>query len=112
MSRDRRDLLQGTLDLLILRALVHGAEHGYGVSIRIREMSDEVLRIEQGSLYPALYRLETQGCIRSTWGVSDNKRRARFYELTERGREHLVVEQSQWDRLSAAVNRVLLTEIY
>jgi PadR family transcriptional regulator PadR len=108
MGKDRADLLQGTLDLLILKALGRGGPmHGYGVSVLIREWSKDVLQVEQGSLYPALYRLEEQGWIESEWGVSENNRRARFYRLTTSGRKQLRVELEQWRRLSAAVNLVL-----
>jgi transcriptional regulator len=103
------DLLQGTLDLLILRALQLGQMHGFGISVRIRRMSQEVLQVEQGSLYPALYRLEDRGWIKADWGVSENNRKARFYQLTPTGRKQLVEERSNWDRLSAAVNLVLRT---
>ncbi|MGD8276602.1 MAG: PadR family transcriptional regulator [Gemmatimonadota bacterium] len=108
MGKDRADLLQGTLDLLILKALGRGGPmHGYGVSVLIREWSEDVLQVEQGSLYPALYRLEEQGWIESEWGVSENNRRARFYRLTSSGRKQLKSELEQWRRLSAAVNLVL-----
>lgn len=101
------DLLQGTLDLLVLKALQTEPMHGFGISVRIRQMSDEVLQVEQGSLYPALYRLEERGWIRAEWGTSDNNRRARFYELTPAGRRQLVTETDEWHRLSAAINLVL-----
>ncbi len=110
MGQNKSDLLQGTLEMLILKALSLGQEHGYGILIRIQQVSEEVLRIEQGSLYPALHRLELQGSILAEWGVSENNRRAKFYRLTPDGRKQLVVEQSHWARLSGAVNRVLLTE--
>lgn len=109
MPREKTDLLQGTLDLLILRALQLGAMHGFGVSVLIRQMSKEVLHVEQGSLYPALYRLEAQGWITSEWGVSDNNRKAKFYRLTPAGRKQLAEEQATWQRLSAAINLVLRT---
>jgi len=108
MGKERAELLQGTLDLLILKALGRGGPmHGYGVSVLIREWSKDVLQVEQGSLYPALYRLEEQGWIESEWGVSENNRRARFYRLTSSGRKQLKAELEQWRRLSAAVNLVL-----
>ena len=111
MARQQKtDLLQGTLDMLILKAVALGKEHGYGISIRIGQMSEEVLKIEQGSLYPALHRLERDGLIEAEWGVSDNNRRAKYYRLTLAGRKQLVEDQSHWARLSAAINRVLLTE--
>jgi PadR family transcriptional regulator, regulatory protein PadR len=107
MPKQKTDLLQGTLDLLILRALQLGPMHGFGVSILIRQMSNEVLQVEQGSLYPALYRLEQQGWISSEWGVSDNNRKAKFYRLTPAGRKQLLEEREAWDRLSTAINLVL-----
>src|SRR5882672_9052043 len=90
------ELLQGTLDMLILKALQNEPMHGFGISIRIRQMSDAVLQVEQGSLYPALYRLEDQGWIKAEWGVSDNNRRARFYSLTATGRKQLQSEELSW----------------
>jgi PadR family transcriptional regulator PadR len=107
VGKDRADLLQGTLDMLILRALQRGRQHGFGISLLIREMSREVLQVEQGSLYPALYRLQDQGWIGSEWGVSENNRRARFYRLTATGRKQLEAERSNWERLSTAINLVL-----
>jgi PadR family transcriptional regulator PadR len=109
MMKEIPDLLQGTLDLLILKALQPGSMHGFGISALIRRMSKEVLQVEQGSLYPALYRLEDRGWIESEWGVSENNRKARFYKLTPSGRKQLVEERSNWDRLSTAVNLVLRT---
>jgi PadR family transcriptional regulator PadR len=107
MPKEKPDLLQGTLDLLILKALVTGPTHGFGVSILIRRISGEVLQVEQGSLYPALYRLEAEGWIRSEWGVSDNNRKAKFYELTPAGRKQLKAETDSWERVSSAINMVL-----
>jgi PadR family transcriptional regulator, regulatory protein PadR len=104
---DRTDLLQGTLDMLILRALQHEPMHGFGISVRLRQMSGEVLQVEQGSLYPALYRLVDQGLIRSEWGVSENNRKARFYSLTTAGRRQLEAETANWAKLSTAINLVL-----
>ncbi|HVS53671.1 MAG TPA: PadR family transcriptional regulator [Opitutaceae bacterium] len=101
------ELLQGTLDMLILKALQHEPMHGFGISVRIRQMSDEVLQVEQGSLYPALYRLEDKGWIKAEWGTSENNRRARFYELTAAGRKQLAAETDEWRRVSAAINLVL-----
>ena len=101
------ELLQGTLDLLILKSLQHEPMHGFGITLRIRQMSDEVLQVEQGSLYPALYRLEERGWIRAEWGTSENNRRARFYELTAAGRKQLATETEDWRRVSAAINLVL-----
>ena len=104
---DRIALLQGTLDLLILRTLVLGRQHGQGIARAIQETSDDVLLVDHGSLYPALQRLETKGWIKAAWGISENNRKARFYELTQSGRGHLVRETSQWRRLVEAMGRVL-----
>lgn len=101
------ELLQGTLNLLILKAVQHAPMHGFGISVRIRQMSADVLVVEQGSLYPALYRLEEKGWIRAEWGTSENNRRARFYELTAAGRKQLAAESENWARVSAAINLVL-----
>ena len=100
-------LLQGTLDLLILHALGRGAMHGYAIAQTIHLLSDEVLKVEEGSLYPALYRLELDGAITATWGVSENNRRAKYYELTKHGRKLIAEQHETWSRLSAAVDRVL-----
>ena len=110
MPTNRTDLLQGTLDLLILKTLALGPQHGWGISQRILQISDDVLRVNQGSLYPALHRLEEQGWIDSTWGVSDNNREAKFYRLTRAGQKQLQRETEQWARMSAAVARVLDAE--
>src|ERR1700736_3588125 len=99
-------LLQGTLDLLILHALQRGAMHGYAVAQTIHLLSDEVLKVEEGSLYPALYRLELDGAISSEWGVSENNRKAKYYEITKRGRKLIAEQQGSWQKLSAAVDRV------
>ena len=107
MDEDRTDLLQGTLDLLILKTLDTGPRHGWGISQRIQQLSQDVLRVNQGSLYPALHRLEQEGWIRAEWGASENNRRAKFYELTRTGRRQLAEETAQWQRLSAAIARVL-----
>lgn len=107
MSKPRADLLQGTLDLLILKSLERGPIHGFGISVEIRRMSQEMLQVEQGSLYPALYRLEEQALIKAEWGVSDNNRRARFYALTAAGRKQLAAETASWERISTAINFVL-----
>ena len=106
-GESRLDLLQGTLDLLILRALRTGAMHGWAISERIQVLSQDVLQVNQGSLYPALHRLEHRGWIKAEWGVSELGRRARFYSLTAAGRRQLDVETENWDRLSAAIARVL-----
>jgi transcriptional regulator len=107
---NKGDLLQGTLDLLILKTLALGAQHGWGISQRIQQISEDVLRVNQGSLYPALHRLEEQGWIASEWGVSDNNREAKFYRLTKTGQRQLQRETEQWGRMSAAVARILSTE--
>ena len=109
MTKTKVDLLQGTLDLLILKTLATGARHGWGVSQRIQQMSHDVLQVNQGSLYPALHRLEQQGWIRATWGRSENNRQAKFYELTARGRHQLEEETENWLRLSAAVAGIVET---
>jgi len=104
------DLLQGTLDPLILRTLALGSQHGWGISVRIRQMSRETLEVPQGSLYPALQRLETQGWIRSEWGASDNNRKAKFYALTAAGRRQLEVERDNWERLAKAIGLILRSQ--
>jgi transcriptional regulator len=104
---ERADLLQGTLDLLILRTVALGPLHGWGISKRIRERSRDVLQVNQGSLYPALYRLEDRGWIESEWGVSPEGRRAKFYRLTAQGRKQLSAERAQWRIFTAAVDEVL-----
>ena len=101
------DLLQGTLDLLILKSLSTGANHGYGIATRIHQLSDDVLKVEEGSLYPALYRMEEQGLIESEWGVTENNRKAKFYKLTRKGRSAAQAEVDGWLRLSSAVTKVL-----
>src|ERR1700722_6918667 len=101
------DLPQGTLDLLILRTLALGAQHGWGISERVQQVSKDVLRIQQGSLYPALHRLERRGWIKAHWGTSENNRRAKYYELTKAGRRQLDVEKDAWEKLTAAVAQVL-----
>ncbi len=101
------DLLQGTLDLLILRTLQNGPQHGWAISERIQQISQDVLRVNQGSLYPALHRLEHQGRIKAEWGISELGRRARFYRLTAAGRKQLGVETESWAALTAAIGRVL-----
>src|SRR5688500_1530692 len=104
------ELLQGTLDLLILKAISLGPQHGYGILLRIQQISRDKLQIQQGSLYPALYRLEHQGLIASEWGDSDNNRRAKYYRLTAAGRRRLSEEVAYWQRLSAAIGLVLGAE--
>jgi transcriptional regulator len=108
MTHSRADLLQGTLEMLILRTLFIGEPlHGWGVALRIQQLSGEVLQLNQGSLYPALHRLEHKAWIRSTWGTSENNRRAKFYRLTALGRRHLEQEQRQWDLFAGAVQQIL-----
>ena len=101
------DILQGTLDLLILKTIANEPMHGWAISQRIQQISNEVLKVQQGSLYPALHRLEHQGWIKSEWGASDNNRRAKYYSLTKAGRKQLDSEASKWARLSSAVNLIL-----
>jgi len=103
----RIDLPQGTLDLLILRTLSPEPQHGWGISERVQQVSSEVLSIQQGSLYPALHRLERRGLIRARWGASENNRRARYYELTKAGLKQLETETGLWKQLTLAVNQVL-----
>jgi PadR family transcriptional regulator, regulatory protein PadR len=103
----RASVLQGTLDLLVLSTLARGALHGFGIAQRIQEDSDELLRVEEGSLYPALHRLEQAGLLKGDWRESESGRRARYYSLTARGRRQLEVEKETWDRLSRGVARVL-----
>ena len=104
---DRSDLLHGTLDVLVLKTLGAGAMHGWGISQRIQQVSQDVLQVNQGSLYPALYRLEAQGWITSSWGTSENNRRAKFYTLTRLGKRQLADETESWERFALAVARVL-----
>ncbi|WP_221030681.1 PadR family transcriptional regulator [Actomonas aquatica] len=101
------ELLQGTLDLLVLRVLNAGPMHGFGIAQKIHLLSADALRVEEGSLYPALYRMERKGWIEAEWGVSENNRRAKFYALTKVGRKQLAAEQATWERLTAAVGQVL-----
>lgn len=101
------DLIQGTLDMLILKAVSLRPLHGYGILLRIQQLSSDVLQIPQGSLYPALYRLETNGLLKFEWGESENRRRAKFYSLTARGKRHLLAEEEQWDRLRLGIAAVM-----
>ena len=107
MAKERGDLLQGTLDMLVLKAIQLEPMHGWGITERIEQWSERVLQLGQGTLYPALYRLERQGLIRSEWKVTENSRRARYYSLTRQGRRQLETELAQWRRTSRAVNQVL-----
>src|ERR1700745_197868 len=101
------DLLQGTLDLLILKSLARGSMHGYGVAEFIHQTSEDVLRVEEGALYPALHRLELRGLLASEWGVSENNRRAKYYSLTSGGRRQLAEEAERWSRMAAAISRIM-----
>ena len=107
MTKRPPDLPQGTLDLLVLKALSLGPMHGFGIGQRIRQLAEDMLMVEEGTLYPALYRIEERGWIKSEWGASENNRRARFYKLTRAGRKQLQVEESNWEYLSVAVRKIL-----
>lgn len=107
MPMAQAKVLQGTMDMLVLKALSLGPLHGYGITQRLQQMSAEVLQVEEGSLYPALYRIERQGWISSEWRLTEHNLRARFYRLTRAGRKHLEQEQQSWERLAGAVYRVL-----
>ena len=109
MGVEKSDLLQGTLDMLILKTVALCPIHGYGISLRIQQISKEVLQVQQGSLYPALHRLEKRGWLEATWGESDKGRQAKFYKLSARGKKQLRVEESNWQRLSQAVGLVMRT---
>src|SRR5277367_7070626 len=101
------ELVQGTLDMMILKTLCRGPMHGYGIALSIQQTSDEVLRVEEGSLYPALHRLQLDGTLQAEWGTSENNRRAKFYSLTSAGRKRLAAEASKWQRLADAISRVM-----
>jgi len=107
MANERTDLLQGTLELLILKTLARESMHGYGIVQRIHETAEDLLKVEDGSLYPALYRMEERGWIKSEWGVSENNRRAKFYKLTKAGQKQLAAERANWNRISKAVSKIL-----
>ena len=107
MTKRKPDLPQGTLDMLVLKALSLSPMHGFGIGQRIRQLAEDMLTVEEGTLYPALYRIEERGWIKSEWGVSENNRRARFYKLTRAGRKQLQVEESNWEYLSVAVRKIL-----
>jgi len=109
MSTEKSELLQGTLDMLILKIVALGPVHGYGISLRIRQISKDVLQVQQGSLYPALHRLEKRGWLEADWGESDNGREAKFYRLSAKGRKQLAAEHSNWDRLSEAIHLIMQT---
>ena len=107
MAKSTSDVLQGTLDLLVLKTLIRGPMHGYGITLHIQRVSNDMLRVEEGSLYPALHRMEQDGWISAEWGTSDNNRRARYYQLTAAGRKQLAAEEKSWARLTQAVASVL-----
>jgi transcriptional regulator len=110
MPSPKSEVLQGTLDLLVLKTLDSmGPMHGFGIALRIQQVSDDLLQLNQGTLYPALLRIEQRGWIASKWGVSENNRKAKYYSLTQRGRKQLEQEVESWDRMSAVINRVLRT---
>lgn len=109
MNKPKSDLLQGTLDVLVLKTLELEPVHGWGISQRIQQISENVLQVNQGSLYPALHRLEEQGLIQAKWGASENNRQAKYYELTRAGRKQLAQETENWERLAGAVGRILGT---
>jgi transcriptional regulator len=106
MADQKADLLKGTLDMLILKAVLLGPLHGYGIIQRIRQMSDEMLDVEQGSLYPALYRIEQRGWVSSQWELSETGRRAKFYTISETGKRQLEAEEASWDRLALAIAKM------
>ncbi len=108
-NTDPGDLLQGTLDMLILRTLIRGSMHGYAIAEHIQQVSDDVLKVEEGALYPALHRLELRGLLASEWGLSENNRRAKYYKLTAAGRKQLTEETAHWGRMTAAIARILET---
>jgi len=109
VAKDRTDLMQGTLELLILKTLEREPLHGYGIVQRIHETVEDLLKVEDGSLYPALYRMQERGWIKSEWGVSENNRRAKFYKLTRAGQKQLERERANWERVSKAISRILQT---
>jgi PadR family transcriptional regulator, regulatory protein PadR len=110
LNRERSsDLVQGTLDMLILKTLAHGRAHGYAIAESIHQRSEDVLRVEESALYPALHRLELYGLLASEWGTSENKRRAKYYRLTARGRKYLDAESAHWNRMTTAIARVMET---
>ncbi len=107
MGKSNNDVLQGTLDLLVLKTLLRGPMHGYGIAVHIQQVSGDVLRVEEGSLYPALHRIEQTGWIGAEWGVSENNRRAKYYRLTAAGRKQLTKEEEKWEQLTRAVAKLL-----
>jgi len=111
MPKTRNDLLQGTLDLLILKTLALGPQHGWAISQRIQQISDDALRVNQGSLYPALHRLEEQGWVASEWGTSESNREAKFYKLTRTGTKQLERETANWERVAAGIGKILKSTV-
>src|SRR3954452_9362822 len=107
MGSNSPELLQGTLDMLLLKALQLGPLHGYAIARRVQQFSDNVLKVEEGSLYPALHRMEERGWVESEWGVSENNRRSKFYQLTRKGRKQLALETEEWKKVAAAITRVM-----
>jgi transcriptional regulator len=107
MLKPKNDLLQGTLALLVLKTLARGPLHGYGITLHIQQVSKDILRVEEGSLYPALHRMEQDGWVSAEWGISENNRRARYYRLTAKGRKQLAEEEKSWEQLTQAVAHVL-----
>jgi PadR family transcriptional regulator, regulatory protein PadR len=107
MRKPKNDLLQGTLALLVLKTLARGPLHGYGITLHIQMVSKDILRVEEGSLYPALHRMEQDGWVTAEWGMSENNRRARYYRLSAKGRKQLAEEEKNWERLTQAVAHVL-----
>jgi PadR family transcriptional regulator PadR len=107
VTKQKPDLPQGTFDMLVLKALTLGPMHGFGLGQRIQQLADDMLRVEEGTLYPALYRIEQSGWITSTWGTSENNRRARFYRLTRAGRKQLGIEESRWAHVVLAITKVM-----
>lgn len=111
MAQERSEVLQGTLDLIVLKTLeTMGPQHGYGIAVRIQQVSEDLLKLNQGTLYPGLLRLEQRGWISSKWGVSENNRKAKFYSLTKRGRKQLAAEAAGWERMAAVIARLLNVE--
>jgi transcriptional regulator len=108
-TQNQGDLIQGTLDMLVLKTLTRRAMHGYAIVDYIRQISDEVLRVEEGALYPALHRLELRGLLASTWGLSENNRRAKYYRLTAAGRKYLTIEAARWSRMTSAIELIMQT---
>jgi len=107
VTKSANDVLQGTLDLLVLRSLARAPMHGYGITLHIQRVSNEALRVEEGSLYPALHRMEQDGWIVADWGLTENNRRARYYRLTTKGRKQLAIEEKNWSKLTQAIAEVL-----